>query len=156
MFPLKPLECCFSRMLRIIVLLEGESPSQSQISGRLKQVSLKNMPLFSAIHHSFNSNQFTSPCRWKTSPQHDAATTMLYCGDGVLGVMRGVGFVPDIVFSLMAKNVSLIWPDTFFHAFGESHTCLLENIKCVCLFFSLSNGFSGHSFLKPSSVECTA
>ncbi|MGH0165412.1 UNVERIFIED_CONTAM: hypothetical protein FKN15_049235 [Acipenser sinensis] len=63
MFPLKPLECCFSSMLRVIVLLEGEPPSQSQISGRLKQVSLKNFPVFSAIHHSFNSDQFPSPCR---------------------------------------------------------------------------------------------
>ncbi|MGH0132282.1 UNVERIFIED_CONTAM: hypothetical protein FKN15_033923 [Acipenser sinensis] len=97
-------------MLRVIVLLEGEPPSQSQISGRLKQVSLKNFPVFSAIHHSFNSDQFPSPCRRKTSPQHDAATTMLHCGDGVLGVMRGVGFAPDIAFSLMGKklNFSLI------------------------------------------------
>ncbi|MGH0151073.1 UNVERIFIED_CONTAM: hypothetical protein FKN15_027343 [Acipenser sinensis] len=63
MFPLKPLECCFSSMLRVIVLLEGEPPSQSQISGRLKQVSLKNFPVFSSIHHSFNSDQFPSPCR---------------------------------------------------------------------------------------------
>ena len=27
---------------------------------------------------------------------------MLHCGDGVLGVMRGVGFAPDIAFSLNA------------------------------------------------------
>ena len=51
--PLKPLECCFSSsMLRVIVLLEGEPLSQSQISGRLKQVSPKNFPVFSAIHPS--------------------------------------------------------------------------------------------------------
>ena len=85
-------------MLRVIVLLEGEPPSQSQISGRLKQVILKNFPVFSAIHHSFNSDQLPSPCRYKTSPQHDASTTMLHCGDDVLGVMRVVGFVPDIAF----------------------------------------------------------
>jgi hypothetical protein len=29
-------------MLKVIVLLEGEPPSQSQISGRPKQVSVKN------------------------------------------------------------------------------------------------------------------
>ena len=97
-------------MLRVIVLLEGEPPSQSQISGRLKQVSLKNFPVFRATHHSFNSDQFPSPCQLKTSPQHVAATTMLHCVDGVLRMMRGVGFVPDIVFSLMVKklNFSLI------------------------------------------------
>jgi hypothetical protein len=27
------------------------------------------------------------------------ATTMLHCGDGILGVMRGVGFAPDIAFT---------------------------------------------------------
>ena len=61
MYPLKPLECCFSSMLRVIVLLEGEPPSQSQIFGGLKQVSLMNFPLFSIIHHSFNSDQFPVP-----------------------------------------------------------------------------------------------
>ena len=41
-------------MLRGSVLLEGDPPSQSQISGRLKQVCLKIFSVFSAIHHSFN------------------------------------------------------------------------------------------------------
>jgi hypothetical protein len=35
----------------------------------------------------------------------DAAIPMLHCGDEVLGVMRGVGLVPDIAFSLMAKKL---------------------------------------------------
>ena len=33
---------------------------------------------------------------------------MLHCGDDVLRVMRGVGFAPDIVFSLMAKKLNLL------------------------------------------------
>uniref|UniRef100_A0A674AAM1 Solute carrier family 13 member 1 n=1 Tax=Salmo trutta TaxID=8032 RepID=A0A674AAM1_SALTR len=37
-------ECCFSSMLRVIVLLEGEPLSQSQFSERLKQVSFKKIP----------------------------------------------------------------------------------------------------------------
>ena len=82
MFPLKPLECCFSSMLRVIVLLEGEPLSQSEISRRLKPVSLKNFHVFSAMHHSFNSDQFLSPCWWKTSTQHDTTTTMLHRRDG--------------------------------------------------------------------------
>ena len=38
-----------------------------------------------------------------------------------LGVMRGVGFVPNIAFSLMVKKLhfSLIWPEYF----GRSPTC---------------------------------
>ena len=92
-------------MLRVIVLLEGEPQSQSQISGRLKQVFLKNFPVFSTIQYFLNSDQFPSPCHEKHPPQHLAATTMLHCGDGFfLRVMRGVGFVPDIAFSLMTKK----------------------------------------------------
>ena len=89
-------------MLRVIVLLEGEPPFQSQISGRMKHVSLKNFPVFSAIHFSFNSDQFDK------SPQHDVATTVLHCGDCVLWVMRGVGFAPDIAFSLMPNSSILV------------------------------------------------
>ncbi|MEQ2296790.1 hypothetical protein AMECASPLE_028109 [Ameca splendens] len=37
MFLLKPLHCCFKSMLLVIVLLEGEHLSQSQITGRLTQ-----------------------------------------------------------------------------------------------------------------------
>jgi hypothetical protein len=61
----------------------------------------------------------------------------------VLRVMRGVGFAPDIAFSLIAKSSILVSSDqsTFSHMFGESPTCLLVNTKRVCLFLSLSNGF---------------
>jgi hypothetical protein len=31
---------------------------------------------------------------------------MLHCGDVVLGVMRGVGFAPEIALSLMAKKLN--------------------------------------------------
>jgi hypothetical protein len=59
-------------MLRVIVLLEGESPSQSQISGRLKQVSLKNVLfiyiIFSINHHSFNFDQFPSHRAYEKHP----------------------------------------------------------------------------------------
>jgi hypothetical protein len=67
---------------------------------------------------------------------------MLHYGDGVLGVMRGVGFVPDIAFSLMAKKLhfSLIYPEYLLPYFFLFKQWL----------------FSGHSSLKPNSVECTA
>jgi hypothetical protein len=102
-----------------------------------KQVSLQNFPVFSAIHHSFNCDQLPSPCRWKTSPQHDAATTMLHCRDVVLG-WWGVGFAPDIAFSLMAKNLnfSLIWPEYLLpYVWGVSYMPFGEH-QYVCLFFS--------------------
>jgi hypothetical protein len=74
-------------MHRVIVLLEGEPLSQSQISGRLKQVSLEIFLVVSAIIPS-NLTHFPVLADKK---------------HGVLRVMRGVGFVPDIAFSLMAK-----------------------------------------------------
>jgi hypothetical protein len=76
---------------------------------------------------------------------------MLHHGDGILGVIRGVGFAPDIAFSLMAKKLhfSLISPEYLLpDVWGVSY-----NTKRVCLLFSLSNGFfSGHSSVNPSSV----
>ena len=83
-------------MLRVIVLLEGEPLSLSQISGRLKRFPSR-IPLYLApsVMPSILTS-FPVPADGKTSPQHDAATTMLHCWDRVLGVMRGVGFAPDI------------------------------------------------------------
>ena len=67
---------------------------------------------------------------------------MLHCGDGVLGEMRGVGFAPDIAFSLMVKklNFSLIWTEYFLpYVWGVSHRPFGEHQTCF-LNFSLSNG----------------
>lgn len=63
-----------------------QSP-QSQICRRFKQVSLKNF--FCVL---------LCPAWW-TSLQHEAAPTVLHCGEGVLSLMRAAGW-----FSL-----SLIW-----------------------------------------------
>ena len=112
----KPLDCCFSSTLRVIVLMEGEALSQSQISGRLKQASLKNF-LPSIL------TSFPVPADEEHPPQHDAAITLLHCGDGVLGVMKGVGFAPILDSSDQSA---------FFHIIRESPTCLLANTKCVC------------------------
>jgi hypothetical protein len=49
---------------------------------------------------------------------------MLHGGDDVLGVMKDVGFAPDIAFSLMAKNLHfcLIRPDCLLpYVWGVSH-----------------------------------
>ena len=149
MFSLKQLKCCFSSMLRVIVLLEGEPPSQSQISGSLKQVSLKNFPVFSVIHHSFISGQFLSPCRWKTSPP-------LHCGDGGLRVMRGAGFAPDTALS-KKLHLSLIWHDVLLpYVWGVSPMPFGEHQTCLSICFLKQWLFSGLSSIKPTSVECTA
>ena len=51
----------------------------------------------------------------KTSPQHDAGTTMLYCRDGIDQVMSGTWFPPDMMLGIQAKefNLCFIRPENF-------------------------------------------
>jgi len=67
-------------MFRVIVLLEGEPVSQSQISRWLKKL----FPVFSTIHHSLNSGLWLE--------------TQSLLMDADFGLMRGVGFAPAPVF----------------------------------------------------------
>ena len=58
--------------------------------------------------------------------------------DGVVRVMRGVGFAQDTAFSLMAKklNVSLIWPEHLLpFVWGVSHMPFGEHQMCLPIFF---------------------
>jgi hypothetical protein len=53
-------------------------------------------------------------------------------------VMRGVGFAPEIVFSLLAKKLhfSLIWPDYLLpYVWGVSHMPLGKHQTCLLIFF---------------------
>jgi hypothetical protein len=61
-----------------------------------------------------------------------------FTGGGILGVMRGVGFVTDSVFLDGKKlNFDQVSSDqsTFFHMFGEFPTCPLANTKRLLIFF---------------------
>ncbi|MEQ2316711.1 hypothetical protein AMECASPLE_035381 [Ameca splendens] len=49
-------------MLRVIVLLEDEPPSRSQITGRLTWVLPKSILVFSTIHLHHDLDQFPSHC----------------------------------------------------------------------------------------------
>jgi len=101
-------------MLKVFVGLEGEPLFPSQISGRPKQVFLKNLPVFSTIDHFFNSDQFQSSCEWETSPLHDPGTTILRYGHGALVVMLGLGHTWHFPW----------WPKKFHLARGPSSVCL--------------------------------
>ena len=127
MFLLHPLECWFSSMLRGIVLLEGQPPSQSEISGRLKQ----NFPLFSTIHHSFNSDQLPSPCRWKNIP---TAWCCGWCsrGDGRCWVCAR----HSIVLDGQKAKFSLIWSEYLLpYVWGVSHMPFGEHQTRLLIFF---------------------
>lgn len=86
----------------------------SQISGKLKQVFLKNCPVFSA-KESFIQTSFPAPTDEKTFPQNDTPTTVLHYGNGILGVMGSFGFVPHIVFPMMSSILMSFDQRIFFH-----------------------------------------
>ena len=67
--------------------------------------------------------------------------------------MRGVGFAPDIAFSLMAKklNFSLIWPENLFpYVWGVSYMPFGEHQTCLIIFFFKQWLYSGHFPWNPS------
>ena len=102
---LKPFQCCFGWIVGVIVLLEHKSLWQSQVFCTLKQVLLKDLPVFSSIHCSLDPYKSPSPWYWKASPEHDdAATTMLHGRDGVRWVMSCAQFPPDVALCIQAKD----------------------------------------------------
>ena len=96
----KPLLRCLGCVFRVINLLEGEPSPQSEVLITPEQVLIKDLSVLFFFHLSLHPDLSPSPCRWKTSPQHDAATTMLHPRDGVR-------FPPDMMLGIQAKEFSL-------------------------------------------------
>ncbi len=66
-------------VFRVTVLLEGKPSAQSEVLNALDWVFMKAISIyFGAL--TFSST-LTSPCSWKTAPQHEAATSTLYFWD---------------------------------------------------------------------------
>ncbi len=82
--------CC---VFRFIVLLEGEPSAQSEVLNALDWVFIKAISIFWRTELFFYSDESPSPCRWKTAPHHEAATSTLYFWDGTLQVMSRAGFL---------------------------------------------------------------
>ena len=64
---------------------------------------IKDVSVHCCTHLSLDPDQYPSSCCWKTSPEHDAATTMLHCRDGIGQVMSGAWFPPDMTLGIQAK-----------------------------------------------------
>lgn len=135
----KTKEFCCSCVFRVIVLMEGDPTPQLVLNRFPTRISI-----FCAIHLSFYSDQFPSPCWWKSCPQLDATTTVLYCGG--LCTLQCVGFAPDMALSWMVKKVivslaraqhflSHVWEVTKMHlsfSFSFSLSCLVGAItRCI-------------------------
>ena len=93
-FVLKQFQHCFGFMLGVIVLLEHQSSPQSKVVCTLKQVLIKDLPVFGSIH-----------CSLYPYHPYDAATPMLHGRDGVRRVMSCTWFSPDIELCIQAKEL---------------------------------------------------
>ena len=58
---IQPLQCSFSFVLQIIVLLKFVSPTQFQIHGWIKQIFIKDSPLLCTVHCPFYPDKLASP-----------------------------------------------------------------------------------------------
>ena len=94
-----------------------EPSPQYEVQSALNQVIIKDVSIYCCIHLSLDPDYSPSSCCWKTSPQHDAATTMLHCRDGVIQVITSAWFPPDITLGIQSKEFNLssdfIRPENF-------------------------------------------
>ena len=128
-------------MLRAIVLLEGETPSQSQISGRQKQVSPKNFPIFSAIIPSILTS-FPVPDNEKHPHSMMLPPPCFTVGMRFLGWWEVLDLHQTCSFLAIMENSILVSFDllpyvrgVFHMPFGEHQTYLLIFFYKQWLFF---------------------
>ena len=76
--------------LGLLSCWKGNICSQSEVPSSLEQVFIKDLSYLCSVHLFLDPDYSPSPYRWKTSPHHDAATTMLHR-------MDGARFSPDVL-----------------------------------------------------------
>ncbi len=130
--------CC---VFRVIVLLEGEPSTQSEVLNALDWVFMKAISIFWYIEFFFYSDESLSPCRWKTAPQHEEATSTLYFWVGTLQMMCSAWFSPYLMLRIEVHQ-------TRESCFSESEGPLGAFLWIPIVFESC------HTAIKPRSVEC--
>ncbi len=137
-------------MFRVIVLLEDEPSAQSEVLNALDWVFIKALSIFWCIELFFYSDESLSPCRWKTAPQHEAATSTLYFWDGTLQVMSSAWFPLNMMLGIEVHQ-------TRESCFSESEGPLAAFLQIPSVFsciFAEERIEFGHTAIKPRSVEC--
>ncbi|MED6264330.1 hypothetical protein CHARACLAT_013712 [Characodon lateralis] len=110
-------------MFKVVILLKDKPLLQSEVSN----VFSPSVTLYSApFVLPFNSDQLPCHQEGKASPEHDAATTMCHCGEGVSRVTRSVNLISHIVFCTMAIKAQF-WTRTTSSTFAVSFIWLLAN-----------------------------
>ncbi|CAJ0920588.1 unnamed protein product [Ranitomeya imitator] len=67
----------------------------------------QNLQVGRAIHLPMDADQMARPLGLETAPQHDAATTMLDCRDGILGVVCSAIQSPNVTCVVGTKDLDL-------------------------------------------------
>ncbi len=105
----------------------------------------KAISIIWCIELFFYSDESLSPCRWKTAPQHEVATSTLYFWDGTLQVMSRAGFLQT-----WCLELRFIRPENLF--FSQSEGPLGAFLfSCV---FTEERIEPCHTAIKPRSVGC--
>ena len=151
----KPLLHCLGCVLRVIVLLEGKPSAQSERRSWAlwTRFSLRISLYFAPFSFPSSLDQSPSPCCWKKPSQHDAATTMLHCWNGIGQAMRDAWFM-KLWIEAKQFNLGFIRPDNLVY----------YSLRFLSVFFCrLQVGFhvsftkeifpSDHSAIKPRLVE---
>ncbi len=97
----------------------------------------------------FYSDESFSPCRWKTTPQHETATITLYFWDGTLQVMSSAWFPSNMMLRLEVHQTR---ESCFFQSEGPLGAFLLIPSVFSCVFIEERIEFR-HTAIKPRSVE---
>ncbi len=85
-------------------------------------IPLHFISIFWCIDLFFYSDVSLSPCRWKTAPEHEAATSTLYFWDGTLHVMSHAWFPSNRMLGIERILFLTVW---------GSFRCFFANSKCV-------------------------
>ena len=153
-FVLKPLLWYLGCVLKVVVLLKDEPSPQSEVKRALEQVFIQDVSVHCCIHVSLYPDYSPSSCRWKTSPQHDAATTMLHCRDGIGLVMSSAWFPLNMMPAIHA-NLCLIRPDHFVSHGLRILRVHFGKLQASChVPFTKEWLLSGHSTIQAWLVDC--
>ncbi len=112
--------------------------------------SLRLSQYFGALGFSSTLTSPLSSCRWKTAPQHEAATSTLYFWVGTLQVMSSAWFLSNMMLGIEVHQ-------TRSYYFSQSKGPLGAFLQILCVFrcvYTEERIESCHTAIKPRLLEC--
>ena len=102
-------------MFGVIVMLEDKMATQTYFCSRLLEIFLQDFLILLFHQDSVYFYKNASSKSTKATPEHDVATTILRCRDGVLGVVS--------LFFFPRKEDTLLWPKSPSLVSSDRLTC---------------------------------